>query len=97
LDGGRRYSRNSLQFVDLESLIPDGPIALIKCDIEGSEGDFIRNYRGLLDRTESLIFEFHDCSSDQENLVGILEASGFIHRTVRPFTGTSIELFSRRS
>lgn len=95
VEGGRRYSRNTVPFVDLESLVPDGPIALIKCDIEGSEVDFVRNYGGLLSRTESLIFEFHDDGSEHKEIVETLKASGFTHRNVRPFTGTSIELFTR--
>jgi FkbM family methyltransferase len=91
----RRYSRNMIQFVDVETLIPEGPIALIKCDIEGSEVDFVKNYGGLLSRTKSLIFEFHDCGSEQEGIIEILKTSGFVHRNVRPYTGTSIEFFAR--
>jgi FkbM family methyltransferase len=97
VESGRRYSRSSIDFVDVEALIPDGPIALIKCDIEGSEVDFVRNYGGLLSRTESLIFEFHDDGSAQENIKETLKASGFVHRNVRPFMGTSVEYFTREA
>jgi len=91
----RRYSRRPVPFVDVGKVIPAGPIALIKCDIEGSEGDFIRSYPDLLERTESLIFEFHDCCGDQDALFECLRSAGFERRTIRPNTGTSIEFFKR--
>jgi FkbM family methyltransferase len=95
VDSDRRYSQNRVPFVDLEALVPVGPIALIKCDIEGSEGDFIMNYRSLLRRAESLIFEFHDCCADQGKLFEMMKAEGFVHQTVRASAGSSIEFFFR--
>ncbi len=35
-------------------------ISLLKCDIEGSERDFLENYPQLLRHTQVAVFEFHD-------------------------------------
>ena len=43
-----------------EELDETAEIDLLKCDIEGSEGDFIENYPQLLRRTQVAVFEFHD-------------------------------------
>ena len=95
LDTDRRYMKKQVPFVDLDSVVPTGPIALIKCDIEGSEGDFIRNYGDLVRRAESLIFEFHDFCRDQNGLIGRLKEAGFSHRTLKKVPGSSIESFHR--
>ena len=58
-----RKTKNSraVNYVNLEDkLAKAGKIHLLKCDIEGSEAAFLRNYRGLLEKTEVAIFEFHE-------------------------------------
>lgn len=52
--------QDSVAYIDLESLLlPSRPIDLVKCDIEGSEHDFLRTYPDLLRRTRNLAVEFH--------------------------------------
>ena len=41
----------------MENLAP--PYDLIKCDIEGSEWEFINNYQNLLTKSKSLLLEWH--------------------------------------
>lgn len=89
----RRYTKNIVKFIDLDSIIPSGPISLIKCDIEGSEVDFIKNYGDLCTRAESLVFEFHQGHYDRSELIGKVKAFGFAHRTLRERPGTSLEYF----
>lgn len=47
-------------YVDLDKELARYPaVDLIKCDIEGSEFDFIDNYEDLLKKTRAAVFEFH--------------------------------------
>src|ERR1700724_1193182 len=47
-------------FIDLDKeLASFATIDLIKCDIEGSEFDFIDSYENLLKKTRAAVFEFH--------------------------------------
>ena len=43
-----------------EALDETAGISLLKCDIEGSERDFLENYPQLLRNTQVAVFEFHD-------------------------------------
>jgi len=95
METGRRYTENKVKFVDLETILPHGPITLIKCDIEGSEGDFVGNYGPLLARTESLVFEFHEGHYVRQELIEKVKILGFEHRTLRTRPGTSLEYFCR--
>lgn len=93
LEGGRRYTRNDVRFVDLNLLVPSGAIALVKCDIEGSEAEFIANYGALIERADALVFEFHDGIYDRRDLIEKVRAHGHGHRTLRERPGTSLEYF----
>jgi FkbM family methyltransferase len=58
VDGG---NGKLLAYVNLDTHL-DGisRIDLLKCDIEGSEEAFLRNYQGLLRKTQVAIIEFHE-------------------------------------
>ena len=43
-----------------EALDATAGINLLKCDIEGSEREFLKTYPHLLRRTQVAVFEFHD-------------------------------------
>ena len=49
-----------VSYIDLDTLIPgDEPIALLKCDIEGSEQTFQDQYPELLQRVQFAVVELH--------------------------------------
>src|SRR5215204_515491 len=54
-----------VEYLDLEKVINDtDEISFLKCDIEGSEEVFIKEYSSLLLRVKHAVFEFHagDCN-----------------------------------
>jgi FkbM family methyltransferase len=91
-DGGKRSNISfrsahavSSNYIDLEKLLAwDGPIDLIKCDIEGSELEFLQNYPLLIRRTKLLSIEVHPQHCSLEACRNQLNHLGFrIRRTVR--------------
>ncbi len=48
-----------VDYLDLEELLPEGPIHLLKCDIEGSEEATFATYPELLRRVRNLVVELH--------------------------------------
>ncbi|MGB8167738.1 MAG: FkbM family methyltransferase [Chthoniobacteraceae bacterium] len=78
-------SQNSLavDYVDLETLLgPADHIDLLKCDIEGSEAAFLKNYPALLARTEVTVFEFHDPACPMAAGVAEVMKAGFARHEV---------------
>lgn len=67
----------AIPYLDLETLVPAGPIALLKCDIEGSEDALLKNYPDLLARTERLVVEFHHHVRPVEDFIAATCAHGF--------------------
>ena len=53
--------------------LSDGPVALAKIDIEGSEADVLVNQDALLQRIENLIIELHPGRCDTESVVATLQ------------------------
>ena len=60
---GHRYSRK-IEYEDLSKDLKCGKIDLLKCDIEGSEVDFIKNYSSFFDNITSVIIETHGRSAN---------------------------------
>lgn len=58
-DGIGRFRKLAYYNLD-KSLAGVDTIDLLKCDIEGSERDFLENYPHLLGKTKVAIFEFHE-------------------------------------
>jgi FkbM family methyltransferase len=90
--GGRR-----VPFVDLDELVRRWPrIDLLKCDIEGAEELFIRNYRDLLGKSERAVFEFHHDLCDIAACRRYLAEAGLTEaQTLREFGRCSVEFFFR--
>jgi hypothetical protein len=90
---------NQIPFIDLEQLLPsDQPTDLIKCDIEGSEIDFISNYLLLLGRTRYLVVELHQNLCDVAKCRQLLAQANLVQDRVlsdHPIYRTSTELFRR--
>lgn len=68
---------------------------LIKCDIEGSEENFIENFPDVLAKTKILIVEFHDELVDSARCRKLLNEYGLTRRIYEPRGTVSLETFSR--
>jgi FkbM family methyltransferase len=86
-------------YVDLEELIPpDAVVDLIKCDIEGSELDFLENYSSLLRRTRIIAIEFHPYHCDVLACRNLLDGYGFLRqRIIKNQTTHSLEIYQKRA
>lgn len=88
----------AVPYVDLSSLVRDWPrIDLVKCDIEGSEYDFLRVYADVLHKTCLAVFEFHNAASER---IGecrrFLASYGLVNRELLRTCGpNTVELFWR--
>ena len=87
----------SVPFVDLDALVrPWARIDLLKCDIEGAEELFVRNYGDLLRKSERAVFEFHHDLCDIPGCRRLLAEAGLTRaQTLREFGHCSVEFFSR--
>ena len=71
-----------MKYVDLEEVVEAGMIGLPKCDIEGSELRFLRNYPQLLQRTDVAVVELHPDKCDANECVALLTAAGLARSSV---------------
>jgi FkbM family methyltransferase len=93
-------THHDVPFVDLTTLVgPDRRIALLKCDIEGSEQAVLDTYgTDLLLRTDAAVFEFHHRLCDVPHCLEILAESGLeVISTVEQQDETSLVLLTRNS
>lgn len=90
-------SGNQVVYINVEENIPaDHPIALLKCDIEGSEEDFLESYPDLLQRSHAVLMEFHDKRCDTNHCRHLLNEAGFGPSTmIKRMKTMSVELFTR--
>jgi FkbM family methyltransferase len=63
-------------YIDLFAHIPEGPIDVLKIDIEGSEHDLVESYPTLFERTRLVAMEVHDMGRPSEPLFRAMEAAG---------------------
>jgi hypothetical protein len=86
LSAHRRASTATVPYVNLSMLLAQEPrIALLKCDIEGSELCFIENYPDVLAKTNVAVFELHRDLCDVDRCQALLREYGFAHHaTFRP-------------
>jgi len=84
-------------FINLDKeLAGFATIDLIKCDIEGSEFDFIDNYEDLLRKTRAAVFELHRFGRSLEDARNKLTQYGFNRRLVlRDTEFYSVEFYTR--
>lgn len=71
-----------VDYVDVEQLVGACRIGLLKCDIEGAELAFLRNYPQLLRRTDVAVFELHPQRCDERECTSLLRAAGFVNVSV---------------
>ncbi|HJY33488.1 MAG TPA: FkbM family methyltransferase [Vicinamibacterales bacterium] len=80
---GTSAGGTEIEFVDVSAQLADEPtVHLIKCDIEGAELQFIRNFPDLLRKTRVGIFELHDDLCDTDECLRLLRACGFLHQAL---------------
>lgn len=93
----RTFGSKWVPYVDLcEALKSVNRIALLKCDIEGSEFDLIENYPSLLHKVSIAVFEIHYYGRDVDLCRQRLESYGFQKGTVlRAAPLFSIESYHR--
>ena len=84
-------------YIDLSQHIPAGSrIDLLKCDIEGSEEEFLRNYPEILQCTDRLVIEFHPRHVDTDACHKLILRAGLIHlKTLRQQDTMSLSYFIR--
>jgi len=64
-------------YIDLDQLVGDRPIDLLKVDIEGAEFELIANYPELLGRVQKLMIEIHSApDASKNNLLASLARAG---------------------
>jgi FkbM family methyltransferase len=88
----------SVPYVDVSLLVQGWQhIDLLKCDIEGSEYEFLRVYPDLLRKTSSAVFELHDAASTRsQECRQFLSSYGFVNqKLLRTCQNNTVELFWR--
>ena len=96
----KKANNDKVDYVDIEKLInaENSPIALIKCDIEGSEETFLSEYPSLLRRTELMVIEFHNTNIQYSKCLEYLESAGLFYKSTLnedPVYDTSVQIFKR--
>lgn len=78
VESSEESSRNDLQleYIDLDQTFGEEPWDLVKCDIEGSEGQFVESYPHLLSRAGMLAIELHHGQCDPEKITSGLLSAG---------------------
>jgi hypothetical protein len=86
-----------IPFINLDKeLAAFATINLIKCDIEGSEFDFIDNYPDLLKKTRATVYEFHRYGLNLDDARGKLARYGFNgHSVLRDTDSYCIQFCAR--
>jgi len=79
-----------------EALDETDAISLLKCDIEGSERDFLESYPLLLRNTQVAIFEFHDPMCPASAGVPKVMSAGFTNSHVLLDQGHATTIFFER-
>ncbi len=96
IHGGSTFFDKPVRFVDIEEIIGDNDVDLLKSDIEGSEQVFLENYPALLRRTRRAVFELHPRLCDVPRCLELMKAAGFDHsHTLRSAPTFEVRYFWR--
>jgi len=85
-------------YVDLNPIVQDWPrVDLVKCDIEGSEYEFVGAYPELMARSKAAVFEFHNKDSHRDrHCKELLRSYGLVnHKLLRAFGANTVGWFWR--
>lgn len=93
---GARGSKASLNYIDLDQAFGEQSWDLVKCDIEGSEDEFVSSYPRLLSNASLLVIELHHGECDQEGIAARLLECGLYHQHIlAERQANSVHLFAR--
>ena len=85
-----------LPLAEIVAASKTGLPVLLKCDIEGSELQFVENYPGVLAKTRWVVMEMHHDLCDVPRCRQLLRDSGFTsHLVTSTYKNISVELFGR--
>jgi len=86
-----------ISYIDLtEACRQFKEIHLLKCDIEGSELSFIKNYPDLLRKTRAIVIEFHPEFCDVDQCIQTLKEHDFIESETKKDYGNCFIQYFRR-
>lgn len=87
---------STIDYIDLDELLPLVPIDLLKVDIEGSERRFFEIYDDILARTHCLVVELHHTMVNVKTCRELLATQGLNnHRVLWTCGDVSLEIFTR--
>lgn len=98
VESSEQSSRSDLQldYINLDQAFGEEPWDLVKCDIEGSEGQFVESYPHLLSRAGMLVIELHHGQCDPKKITSGLLSAGLQHSlTLAEREANSVHLFCR--
>jgi FkbM family methyltransferase len=85
-----------LDYIDLDRTFGEQAWDLVKCDIEGSEDDFVASYPLLLSNARTVVIELHHGECDQEKIAARLYECGLRHKeTIVEREANSVHCFVR--
>ncbi len=95
-------SQSAVRVLSMESIMSslsaDELVGLVKIDIEGGEQELLSGNLSWLERVQAIVIEFHPTLIDYQEVVSVLESSGFqrvhIFQTQSPGNNT-VEVFVR--
>ena len=90
--------RNDLQleYIDLDQTFGEQCWDLVKCDIEGSEGEFVECYPELLQRSSVFAVELHHGICELASVLPSLQKAGFHHGgAIAERKANSVHILSR--
>jgi FkbM family methyltransferase len=94
---GRR-SETQLNYVDLDQTFGEQPWDLVKCDIEGSESEFVEFYPELLRRSSVFVVELHHGICELASVLPSLQEAGFHHGgAIAERKANSVHLFVHKA
>jgi FkbM family methyltransferase len=93
----RRLNTRQIEYVNLIELFKRcDEIDFLKCDIEGAEFTFLRNYRSLFKKVRLAVFEFHKYGEDINECRQLLNNYGLRKlSTLRETPVFAVELFGK--
>ena len=77
----QKLKGEEVKYINIDELIGDGnrQVDLLKCDIEGSEEDFLSSYPSLLQRTQMAVIEFHHDAINFDKCSEYLSNAGLLY------------------
>ena len=85
----------AVDVVDLNRLLKDESVGLVKIDIEGAEQDLVSGNLGWLDNVQAIIAELHPGLIDGEFVVSRIVGAGFRYTPASSLGWSNADFFSR--